>query len=82
MALLTYPTASLAIRPASLAEIPTLRALAERIWRASYATLLSAGQIDYMLERWQGLMAFLDDGRIEPDSNTVERSIRPIASGK
>jgi transposase len=38
--------------------------------------------IDYMLERWQGLMAFLDDGRLEPDTNTVERSIRPIAIGK
>ncbi|MCP3476618.1 IS66 family transposase [Bradyrhizobium sp. CCGUVB1N3] len=44
------------------------------------STLIKA--IDYMLERWQGLMAFLDDGRIEPDSNTVERSIRPIAIGK
>ena len=38
--------------------------------------------IDYMLERWQGMMAFLDDGRLEPDTNTVERSIRPIAIGK
>ena len=26
-----------------------------------------------------GLCRFLDDGRIEIDSNTVERSIRPIA---
>jgi transposase len=26
--------------------------------------------------------AFLDDGRLEPDTNTVERSIRPIAIGK
>jgi transposase len=38
--------------------------------------------IDYMLERWEGLTAFLDDGRLEPDTNTVERSIRPIAIGK
>src|SRR5690606_20913832 len=29
--------------------------------------------------RWEGLTRFLDDGRIELDSNTVERSIRPIA---
>jgi hypothetical protein len=28
---------------------------------------------------WKGLTRFLDDGRIEIDSNTVERSIRPIA---
>lgn len=31
------------------------------------------------IERWEGLTRFLDDGRIEIDSNTVERSIRPIA---
>jgi hypothetical protein len=31
------------------------------------------------LSRWEGLMRFLDDGRIEIDSNAVERSIRPIA---
>jgi hypothetical protein len=35
-----------------------------------------------MLERWEGLTAFLEDGRLEPDTNTVERSIRPIAIGK
>ncbi|MCP3475484.1 transposase [Bradyrhizobium sp. CCGUVB1N3] len=38
--------------------------------------------IDYMLERWPSLTAFLDDGRLEPYTNTVERSIRPIAIGK
>jgi hypothetical protein len=27
---------------------------------------------------WGGLVQFLDDGRIEIDSNTVERSIRPL----
>ena len=31
------------------------------------------------LARWEGLCRFLDDGRIEIDSNTVERSIRPLA---
>jgi hypothetical protein len=35
-----------------------------------------------MLERWAGLTAFLEDGRLEADSNTVERSIRPISIGK
>jgi hypothetical protein len=29
--------------------------------------------------RWGGLTRFLDDGRVEIDSNVVERSIRPIA---
>jgi len=38
-----------------------------------------AEAIRYTLSRWEGLTRFLDDGRIEIDSNTVERSIRPIA---
>jgi len=29
--------------------------------------------------KWDGLIRFLDDGRIEIDSNSVERSMRPIA---
>ena len=40
------------------------------------------GAIDYALERWDGLTLFLEDGRLEPDTNTVERSIRPISIGK
>jgi len=35
--------------------------------------------IRYALARWQGLTRFLNDGRIEIDSNIVERAIRPIA---
>jgi transposase len=38
-----------------------------------------AEAIRYALSRWEGLTRFLDDGRVEIDSNTVERSIRPIA---
>jgi transposase len=38
-----------------------------------------AEAIRYTLARWDGLTRFLDDGRIELDSNPVERSIRPIA---
>ncbi len=38
-----------------------------------------AKDIRYGLSHWDGLIRFLDDGRIEIDSNTVERSIRPIA---
>ena len=33
----------------------------------------------YPLSRWTGLARFLDDGRVEIDSNVVERAIRPIA---
>jgi len=35
--------------------------------------------IRYALSRWEGLTRFIDDGRIELDNNTVERSIRPIS---
>jgi transposase len=38
-----------------------------------------AQAIRYALSRWDGLTRFLDDGRIEIDSNVVERSMRPIA---
>jgi hypothetical protein len=54
---------------------PWLRAKLELI---SQKTKL-AEAIRYALSRWQGLTRFLDDGRIEIDSNVVERSIRPIA---
>ncbi|MCG6120135.1 MAG: IS66 family transposase, partial [Blastomonas sp.] len=38
-----------------------------------------ADAIRYALTRWDGLTVFLDDGRVELDTNTVERSIRPLA---
>jgi transposase len=38
-----------------------------------------AEAIRYGLSRWDGLVRFLNDGRIEVDSNVVERTIRPIA---
>jgi transposase len=31
----------------------------------------------YAIRHWPGLIAFLDDGRIEMDTNVVERAIRP-----
>jgi transposase len=33
----------------------------------------------YALNHWDGLLRFLDDGRIEMDTNIVERSMRPQA---
>jgi transposase len=38
-----------------------------------------ANAIRYGLKHWDGLVRFLDDGRIELDTNIVERSIRPLA---
>ena len=50
---------------ASLAKVPKGSKLAEAL--------------AYGLNQWDGLVRYLDDGRIEIDSNTVERSIRPLA---
>jgi transposase len=59
---------------------PIVEALHEwlqiHIQRVSGASDL-AKAMRYALRHWPGLIAFLDDGRIEMDSNTVERAIRP-----
>ena len=54
---------------------PWLRARLENISQKGKL----AEAIRYALSRWEGLIRFLDDGRIELDSNTVERAIRPLA---
>ena len=41
-----------------------------------------AEAIRYTLARWSALCRFLDDGRIELDTNTVERAIRPVTLGR
>ena len=38
-----------------------------------------AKAIRYALRHWPGLTVFLDDGRVEMDTNVVERAIRPVA---
>ena len=62
-------------RPITDSLAPWLR---EQLGLISQKTKL-AEAIRYALSRWDGLTRFIDDGRIEIDSNTVERSIRPIA---
>jgi transposase len=62
-------------RPVIEAFAPWLQT---KLGRISQKTKL-AEAIRYALSRWEGLTRFLDDGRIEIDSNVVERSIRPIA---
>jgi transposase len=32
----------------------------------------------YALRHWEGLILYLDDGRLEMDTNVVERAIRPV----
>jgi transposase len=53
-------------------------------WLSARLELISqkgdlAKAIGYVLNHWDGLTRFLDDGRIELDTNTVERAIRPLA---
>ena len=52
----------------ALAELPSRSSLVEAI--------------KYILGHWAGLTLFLEDGRIEVDTNTVERTIRPIAMSR
>src|ERR1700677_5166933 len=52
-------------------------------WRSGPGSSIScksgiADELRYGLNHWEGLVRFLDDGRIELDTNIVERGIRPI----
>jgi transposase len=62
-------------------SVPILTAL--ELWLRAKLELISqktklAEAIRYTLSHWKGLIRFIDDGRIEIDSNTVERTIRPL----
>jgi len=55
-----------------------------RAWFEAQLTKLpargpTAEAIRYALNHWGGLERFLDDGRIELDTNSVERAMRPVA---
>jgi transposase len=50
--------------------------LEDHLGRVSAASDL-AGAIRYAIRHWPGLVVFLDDGRVEMDTNVVERAIRP-----
>jgi transposase len=72
------------VRLAARAEksAPLIEAL--KSWLESRLTQIRGGSptaeaIRYTLSRWTGLTRFLDDGRIELDTNAVERAMRPIA---
>ncbi|WP_027035508.1 IS66 family transposase [Mesorhizobium ciceri] len=60
---------------------------AMRVWLETQLPLLSgrstlAVAVRYALSRWDGLTRFLQDGRIELDTNPVERAIRPVSLGR
>ena len=50
--------------------------LREQVDRVSASSDL-AKAIRYAIRHWPGLVVFLDDGRVEMDTNVVERAIRP-----
>lgn len=58
-----------------------------RIWLEHKIELIPkrsklADAIRYAFRHWDGLLLYLDDGRLEIDSNTVERCMKPIAPGR
>jgi transposase len=55
--------------------------LTETLDRISGRSAL-AQAIRYARNHWSGLVLFLDDGRLELDTNTVERAMRPVALGR
>ena len=60
---------------------PLVEAL--KIWFEGQLKTLSgksdtAGAIRYALNHWDGLVMYLEDGRIEMDTNAVERAMRTI----
>ena len=55
--------------------------LTEQIERISGRSTM-AHAMRYALNHWSGLIRYLDDGRLEMDTNTVERAMRPVALGR
>ena len=70
------------------AGVSSMKSLVERfrsatleLWLAQSRARVSAKSptgeaLKYIAKYWDGLCLFLDDGRIELDNNTVERTIR------
>ena len=74
------PEVRLAARREHAAPIIT----ALKSWFEKQLSMISSGSqlatdIRYGLTHWTGLTRFLDDGRLELDTNPVENAIRPVA---
>ncbi|RWI72208.1 IS66 family transposase [Mesorhizobium sp.] len=76
------PHRLLARRQRSKPVVAELRAWLETQLAQVSGRSTLAEAIRYALARWQGLTRFLHDGRIELDTNPVERAIRPVALGR
>ena len=68
-------------RPPAPRTAPIIAAL--KPWFEKQLSMISSGSrlaedIRYGLAHWVGLTRFLDDGRLELDTNPVENAIRPV----
>jgi len=54
--------------------VPVFRTLADRV---ALVVRVRNIAMRYAIRHWPGLVVFLDDGRVEMDTNVVERAIRP-----
>ena len=65
--------------------IPILEALGKWM-QQTYMEVLPKSAIGkalaYSIERWQQLMIYTTDGKLNIDNNPVERAIRPVAIGR
>ncbi len=59
----------------------TLRGLGESLTKLSRKSDTTAA-IRYALSRWEALVRYGDDGRIEIDNNAAERALRAVALGR
>jgi hypothetical protein len=66
-------------RKESLSHCEALKRFLERQLGRVSGKAPIAQAIRYTLKHWDGLTRFIDDGRIDLDSNIVERSMRPQA---
>lgn len=74
------PDERLAVRQArSRPIVEDLRAWLGDKRRRMFSGSPTLEPINYVFNQWSGLVAFLDDGRIDIDNNPVERSMRPVA---
>lgn len=62
--------------------IEALRAALDDAMRRLSPRSETGKAIAYGLKRWAALTRFLDDGRLEIDNNTAERSLRGVAIGR
>jgi transposase len=59
-----------------------LDAARARVSAKSYAKSRVGEKLSYFARHWDGLIMFLDDGRIEMDTNPVENAIRTLLNHK